>query len=146
MTYLLFSSGERLSYSWQEPVQGVLSPLPRIKIFSCPMLTRRLRWGKDFTKHFWFIFCFKHLLCDSLRGAPSCSVPDAIKKVAFDSDLCFFSTNIACTLCLGRERDHLMFLCGLSTSCTSNSRLWELRLVTKFQPWWEWRGKVHTQF
>ena len=88
-TYLLFSSGERLSYSWQEPVQGILSPLPWIKIFSCPMLTRRLLrpLREGLHKHFWFIFCFKHLPCDSLRGATSCSVPDAIKKVAFDSNL-----------------------------------------------------------
>ena len=62
-----------------------------------------VRWGKDFTKHFWFIFCFKHLLCDSLRGGPSCSVPDAIKKVAFDSDLislrCIFPQQILLAPC-----------------------------------------------
>ena len=62
-----------------------------------------VRWGKDFTKHFWFIFCFKHLLCDRLRDAPSCSVPDAIKKVAFDSDLtpfrCVSFQQILLSLC-----------------------------------------------
>ena len=62
-----------------------------------------VRRGKDFTKHFWFIFCLKHLFCDSLRGAPSCSVPDAIKKVAFDSDLtplrCIFSKQILLAPC-----------------------------------------------
>ena len=92
-----------------------------------------VRWGKDFTKHFWFIFCFKHLLCDRLRDAPSCSVPDAIKKVAFDSDLYFFSTNLASTLCLGKGWVHWMILGGLSSS--SNSRCWDWQPSCSSQHW-----------
>ena len=83
--FILFL-GEGLCNSWEEPVQGILTPgsslYPAQKLPVTPSPQLALCASQENT--FWFILCLKHPSDVILsRGILTCFVPDAINESAF---------------------------------------------------------------